>query len=144
MYDSAWLNLPTADKTKLLDLLSNDKSDVVIISTPSTTQAQLNAALTEAAGGVVISALKSTKLPVGTESVVEASGYAPHRALLPSLLSAHNDNTQGFSGVAGGGIVVSKVAAGPSVGTSTAVQWSLDGGSRIVTLLGYWRPGEKS
>ena len=68
------------------------------------------------------------------------ASFAPHRALLPALLEAHNDNTQGFSGVSGGGVVVTSAAQGAT--TPTSVQWSLDSGRRIVTLLGYWRSRE--
>ena len=136
MYETAWLSLPADKKTQLLGLLSSDKSDIVVIATPPGTQAQLNTALTEAAGGVAISATKSPQLPLGTTSTVEASSYAPHRALLPGLLKAHDDNTQGFTGVTGGGVIVAKA----STGEITAVQWTVDSGKRVVTLLGYWRP----
>ena len=138
VYDTEWLALPAAKKTQLLGLLSSDKSDIVIIATPATTQAQLTAILSEAAGDLPISADKNVELPNGTASSVEASSFAPHRALLPALLLAHDDNTLGFSNIQGGGVVVAKA----STGETTAVQWTLDSGRRVVTLLGYWRPSK--
>ena len=143
IYAPALLALPADKKSALEALLASDKSDIVVISTPLTSQADLTAALAQAANGASINALKNVQLAAGTVSTSPlATSYAPHRALLPGLLQAHDDNTQGFSGVVGGGVVVTTSSSGANAGATTSVQWSLDGGKRIVTLLGYWRPGK--
>ena len=136
IYDSAWPVLPTGTKNELLQLLADNRTDVVIIATPATTQAQLDAVLREAAGGVPISATKGPQLANGTTSTVTPTAY--HKSILPDLLTAHSGNALGFSNVQGGGVVVATAGA-----TTTAVQWTLDNGKRVVTLLGYWRPGER-
>ena len=138
VYDTALLAMPITRKRTLQSLLASGQTDVVVIATPATTQAQLTAALVQAANGVAIDATKGAQLANGTTSAVDPASYARHRAVLPALLKAHNDNTLGFSNVQGGGVVVARAPDG----TPTAVQWTLAGGKHVVTLLGYWRPGE--
>ena len=128
--------MPVLRKRALLKLQADDRTDVVIIATPATTQAQLDAVLTEAAGGVPISATKGPQLANGTGSTVVPTAY--HKDVLPGLLVSHSDNTLGFSNIQGGGVIVAKA----STGETTGVQWTLDSGKRVVTLLGYWRPSE--
>lgn len=137
IYDSAFAGLPADKKADLLDLLAKNETDVIIISTPATSQDQLNAVLSEAAG-VPIAAQKTALLNANTGSNLVNSPY--HAALLPALLSAHNDNPQGFpeSGIHNGGVVAARAADGSQ--TPTAVQWKLPG-ERVVTLLGYWKRG---
>ena len=137
IYDSEWISLPADKKTQLLGLLSANRSAIVVISTPDTTQAQLDAVLAEASGSPAVKAAKSVKLPNGTVSTLAVAPY--HEAILPALLKAHDDNTQGFpeSGLAGDYTVVARAPDG----TPTAVEWVLSNpaGERVVTLLGYWR-----
>lgn len=63
--------------------------------------------------------------------------------VLPALLTSHDDSTLGFASpdILSGGVPVARATSDDE---STAVQWSLDGGRRVVTLLGYWRPGENN
>lgn len=65
----AWLAMPTDKKTQLLNLLSADRTDVIIIATPATSDEQLNAALTEAAGATIGIRKRSLK-PSRTVSLV--------------------------------------------------------------------------
>ena len=139
VYDSAWQAMPSDKKAALLDLLAANRTDVVIIATPATSPAQLNAVLTEAAGGTPIGVGKGPQLPAGTASSLVAGVSAYHAPLLPALLGVHDANTLAFaaSGIVGGGVVV---ARSTSSSDPTAVQWTLPG-DRVVTLLGYWAPG---
>lgn len=68
--------LPDAKKMELLELMTKDTSDIIIISTPYTTQAQLNTVLTSAAIGTPISALKNVQLPASTPSGVVSAKHA--------------------------------------------------------------------
>ena len=140
VYDSAFMALPDDRKRQLLDLLSLDKSDIIIIATPGTSQPELAAILAEALGAPAAIA-KSPELPAGTASTTPtATSYAPHRELLPGLLKAHGDNTLGFAetSIVGGGVVVTRAPNG----VPTSVQWTLSTPTttRVMTLLGYWLP----
>lgn len=137
MYDSAFASLPYDKKATLLDLLDKNLTDIIVISTSSTTQDQLNAILSEAAG-VPIAAQKTAALNANTDSSLVNNPY--QAAMLPALLRAHNDNPQGFPeyGIHNGGVVVARATDGSNM--PTAVQWTLPG-DRTVTLIGYWRPG---
>ena len=137
--DTAFAGLPQDKKTALLDLLAADKSDIVVVSTPSTTDPELNAVLAQAAGSSVGVTRRTVRIGVPFTAPT-ASAY--HKDILPGLLRAYADDTQGFSqpSIIGGGVPVSTTADSDRV--PVAVQWTLQSGKRIVTLLGYSRPGE--
>lgn len=130
------MGLSATQKSDLLAYASN----VVIIATPATSQAQLDTVLTQAADGVITSAFKGPKLGANINSVLNTSAAVSHANLLPSLLAAHANSTLGFdpAGISAGGKVIAR--SGSTTGTPTAVQWVTP--KRVVTLLGYWIASE--
>ena len=142
VYDTSLLAMPPTKKRALLGLLAAGRSAVVIIATPAVRQPQLTSVLTLAAG-TPINADKGAQLPAGTTSTSPSPANAVHANVLPGLLTAHNDNTLGFTetSIQGGGVVLTR---GPG-GVPTSVQWTVtqpNGNPRVVTLLGYWRTRE--
>ena len=122
----------------VLALMSRDSTDVVLITTPSTTDADLAAALAQATGSSAPGVSLGARLPAGSSSTVTASGSF-HAGILPALLSAHDQLPQAFTGVRGGGEVVAVVPPSSdglvSSAATTAVTWTLSGGRRVVTVM---------
>ena len=132
IYDTAYNNLPADKRTQLLDLLTSGRSNIIVITTPAQTSAEISILLKEVSRNTDASVTKMPQLAAGTASTVTPGAF--HRLYLPDLLTAHNDNTQGFTGIQGSGTTVTRAA---DDGTVTAVQWDVP--SHTTTLLGYWR-----